>query len=135
MATDNISIMSLNEKRLIAVKLHKQFAHASSDKLAKLIDSAGIEDAEIRNLFGEITEDCDICKCYKKSKPRPVVGFSLAHDFNEVIIHHCSTAVEIMEFTIVRQTSWSFIAGTRSCFLIPASLQMTSGNDSFLPLV
>ena len=60
MATDNISKMSLNEKRLIAVKLHKQFAHASSDNLAKLIDSAGIEDAETRNLFAEITENCDM---------------------------------------------------------------------------
>ena len=44
-AMDNISDNS-SCKKLIAEKLHKQFAHASSGKVMKLLDSASIEDEE-----------------------------------------------------------------------------------------
>ena len=40
---------------------------------------------KIRQFLKDIDSKYDLCKRYKKSKPRPVIGFSLARDFNDVI--------------------------------------------------
>ena len=37
--------------------------------------------------------------------------------------HHCSTLVEVMEFTMLRQTSRSIITLPRSCSKMPVSLE------------
>ena len=48
--------------------------------------------------------------------------------------HHRSTVVAFTEFTTPRQTSLSSITVPRSSVLMLVSLEITSGNDSFLPL-
>ena len=47
---------------------------------------------------------------------------------------HCSTLVEIMEFTMLRQTSRSIITLSRSCLMMPVSLEINAGyeNEQFL---
>ena len=32
-----------------------------------------------------VSDNCTVCKQYKIPSPRPVVGFSLANEFNEVV--------------------------------------------------
>ena len=82
---DNIEKKSEKEKQQIAVKLHKQFGHPKSSRLIDLIKTSGITDKNFIDIVKELDEKCDICLRYKKPKSRPVVGFSLAHDFNETV--------------------------------------------------
>ena len=74
------------DKTKMAIKLHSQFAHPSSDKLIKLVSSAGLgNDLKLIEAIKGISQSCDICKFYKKPSPRPAVGMPLASDFNEVV--------------------------------------------------
>ena len=50
-----------------------------------LVKSAGTSDIEFLDLLKNFDESCEICIHYKKPKSRPVVGFSLAHDFNKTV--------------------------------------------------
>ena len=71
-----------------AVKLHSQFAHPTSAKLIKLIESAGQkwrENEELKNEIKKVTEKCDTCIRFKRPPPRPVVGLPLATRVNECV--------------------------------------------------
>ena len=83
--TKNITTKDDREK--IAWKLHKQFCHCSADKLKRLIKASEIwkEDVELLNAVDKVTENCQICKIYKRAPPRPVVGLPLASDFNHTV--------------------------------------------------
>ena len=74
-----------DNKNIIAKKLHTQFGHPSSKRLNKLIDNSGMEDNELKQAIEDLTDKCDICKRYKKSRPKPVVCFPLATEFNETV--------------------------------------------------
>ena len=67
------------------MKLHHQFAHVSKEKLSRLIKESK------DSCFKEFTDcvrkccKCEICKRYKRTNGRPVVGLPLASSFNEVV--------------------------------------------------
>ena len=72
----------------IAKKLHRCFAHPSSDRLLRMVNAAGEEWANNENLKAEIrkiSNDCDTCKIFKKAPPRPIVGLPMASEFNETV--------------------------------------------------
>lgn len=71
--TINIARKFNKEKHQIAIKLHRQFGHPKSSCLIDLVKSAGISDNEFLDLLKNFDESCEICICYKKAKPRPVV--------------------------------------------------------------
>ena len=73
------------EKKKALLKLHRQFSHPSARRLKLLLQDANFEDKESFKLIEEITEDCDICKKYKRTPSRPVTCIPLARDFNEVV--------------------------------------------------
>ena len=73
------------KNKVLQEKSHKQFGHASSDKTLKLIKLSGIVDKELVDLVNEIGEKCTVCLKYKKAPLKPVVGFLLTRDFNNVI--------------------------------------------------
>ena len=79
---NNLSSKSVDEKKKIAKKLHCQFGHSSLEKLKKLLQSANIQVKELIEEINNIEEQCDT---YKKPKLRPIVGFSLSKDFNDVV--------------------------------------------------
>ena len=85
MSIGNISMKTVSGKKKIAEKLHKQFGHASSNKISKLVKSAGIKDSELFNSINEVEVNCPVCLKYKKAPLKPVVGFSLSKRFNDVI--------------------------------------------------
>ena len=68
-----------------AQKLHTQFSHPTAKRLLKLIESAGLQDAELKEAIEKVTNECDICKIHKKGRPRPAVTFPLASEFNETV--------------------------------------------------
>ena len=70
------------------MKLHGLFAHPTSNKLIKLINSAGQEWRNNQNLKAEIfkvTNECNTCQIFKKPSPWPVVGLPVASWFLECV--------------------------------------------------
>ena len=73
------------EKIKIATKLHRQFSHPSSKKLCDLVKNAGVTDPEFIKILQTLPSSCEVCICYKKTEPKPIVGFTLGSYFNENI--------------------------------------------------
>ena len=87
-SSDNVILLSLNENcdvKSVAKKLHQQFSHPTTERLVKLIKNSGVKDEELFRAIEEVGNQCDTCKKYKKCRPRPVVAFPLATEFNETV--------------------------------------------------
>ena len=50
-----------------------------------MIKTARISDKDLLDMVKDLDKSCEICMRYKRPSLRPVVGFSLAHDFNETV--------------------------------------------------
>ena len=73
------------DQKKILIKLHKQFGHASADRLKRLLESAGTHDTEVFNTLKEVVDNCETCFKFQRPVPKPAVGFPLATDFNETV--------------------------------------------------
>ena len=73
------------EKNKDLLKLHRQYAHPSVRRLKLLLKDANFEDKESFKLIEEITDNCDLCKKYRRTPSRPVTCIPLAREFNEVV--------------------------------------------------
>ena len=73
------------DHRMLATKLHKQFAHPTSDKLKKLLRDAGKCDKDLLRAVEDISQSCETCLKYKRPHSRPVVAMPLATSFNETV--------------------------------------------------
>ena len=69
----------------IALKLHRQFAHPTADKLRQLLKSAGRTDPGLLNSITRVTETCETCQRYRKPRPRPIVSMPMATSFNDTV--------------------------------------------------
>ncbi len=78
--------MSPDEKRKVLLKLHKQFGHASADRLQRLIQSSGNKDKDCFTILQQIVYDCEICQKFKRTKPKPAVGLPMASEYNETVV-------------------------------------------------
>ena len=83
-----VVLIATKTKTEIAQKLHRQFAHASSGKQLKLLNSAwdpSKNDEELETIIKKISAKCQICQLYKKTAPRPIVGLPMATAFQECV--------------------------------------------------
>jgi transposase InsO family protein len=80
-----IDNMSQDDKKKSVVKMHRQFGHASAQRLLTLIKGAGNNDKNIQKLCEEVVKECETCVKFKKPSPKPAVGLPLATRFNETI--------------------------------------------------
>ena len=84
--TSNLKNCNSAEKRVKAVKLHRQLCHASKEKLVKLVkESADFADEEFISLIKKVCDECEICAKFKRPPLRPVVGLRLGNKFNHVV--------------------------------------------------
>ena len=91
--TLNVKSINISDKKKIAQKLHTQFAHPTANKLIKLIEEGGLKNDEmLKNEIRKLSENCEICNVYRRPNSRPIVGLSIATEFNEVV------AMDIKEF-------------------------------------
>ena len=95
---DNTEEKSKKEKKYIAIKLHKQFGHPKSARLIDLIKTAGISGNDLLDMVKDLDKSCEICMRYKRPSSRPVLGFSLAHDFKETVATHLKTYFGVLIF-------------------------------------
>ena len=77
--------MTKQEKQKILLKLHKQFGHASVDRLQKLLTCSGNNDEECTTILKDIVKNCETCIRYGKPKPKPAVGLPMASTYNETV--------------------------------------------------
>ena len=73
------------EKAKKAQKLHRQFAHASKERLLQLLRNDGCYN---KDFLQEVENCCDSCQFrqkYRKQKSNPIVGFPKADKFNQVV--------------------------------------------------
>lgn len=68
-----------------ALKLHKQFAHPPPYRLNSLLKDSGITDKELFECVEKVSSECETCQQLQRPPDRPVVGFPLASEFNEVV--------------------------------------------------
>ena len=62
---------------LLAIKLHQQLAHPLPEKLLKLLNSVGNpwqSDKELKKSIKKVSDECTVCKIYRKTPQRPIVG-------------------------------------------------------------
>ena len=82
---ENLETYTKSEKRQKALKLHRQFAHASKERLLRLLKNGGCTDLEFMKAVEKCCEECQFCQKYRKPKPKPIVGLPKAEKFNEVV--------------------------------------------------
>ena len=71
--------------RVIASKLHRQFAHPTPERLIKIIRNSGKNNKELEKEVNYVSQKCITCIKFKKTKPRPVVCMPMANEFNEIV--------------------------------------------------
>ena len=97
----NMADLTREKKMSKAIKLHRQFAHASKEKLVKLIKSSAIpDDKEFLKCIEECCDTCETCVKYKRPFHRPIVCLPLADRFNQVF------CMDLKEFQ--HHQSWIF---------------------------
>ncbi|KAL5015625.1 hypothetical protein ScPMuIL_007295, partial [Solemya velum] len=82
-----VKLDEMDEKKRHAtlLKLHKQFAHPPTNRLIALLKDACVWKDEYLEMLSKIGEDCNMCKVYARSPPRPVVSMPMASRFNEKV--------------------------------------------------
>ena len=80
-----IEEMDREMKTKACEKLHIQFGDPHTDKLHGLLKDAKVVDKELFDLIADVEKACNTCNIFKKPKLRPVVGFALARDFNDLL--------------------------------------------------
>ena len=83
-----LTVISNKSNKDKATELHTQFAHPTSNKLFKLINSAGQEwrdDENVKTEILKVTNEYNTCQIYKTLSPRLVVGLPMALQFLECI--------------------------------------------------
>lgn len=77
--------LSEAERIKTLLKLHRQFAHPPEKRLVILMKDAGIWREEYRQDLQDIVKNCDICKMYSTTPPRPIVAMPMATRFNQKV--------------------------------------------------
>ena len=116
-STKRIEYILMNEvaaedNHRIATKLHKQFAHPTSDKLKKFLLGAGRNDQLLLKAIDEVTEKCETCIKYKRQRPRPVVALSMGNVFNETVAMDLKVWKQGLYFFVVVDVATRFCRAT-----------------------
>ena len=80
---EKLAAASSVEKSKKALKLHRQFAHASKERLLRLLKNGGCNDNEFMQAIVNCCDNCQFCQKYKNPKPKPIVGLPKADRFNQ----------------------------------------------------
>ena len=82
---ETLSEVTKAEKARKAKKLHRQFAHATKERLIKLLKNGGCEDKEFLQEVEKCCDACQFCQKYRRPKPKPIVGLPKTDKFNQVV--------------------------------------------------
>ena len=83
-----LTTRNVKSNKDIAIKLHRCFAHPSSDKIIRLINQAGpkwADNLDLKEEVKSVSENCTVCKIFKKPPPRPAVSLPMSTEFQDVV--------------------------------------------------
>ena len=83
-----LHVKEINDKKIMAEKIHRQFAHAPAEKLLQLVKNSNKKWPNDQVLHGHlktVADSCKTCQVYKKPAPRPSVGLPMATHFLDVV--------------------------------------------------
>ena len=82
--TEDVLLISNEETdpKKLAIKLHRYFGHASADRLKEVIANSNLDKSVIKELKNL---DCEVCKRFKKERPKPKASLLIANDFNDIV--------------------------------------------------
>ena len=75
-------------KKAMTLKPQSQSTHPASDKFINLVNNARIpwsNNIELKEEIQKIIENCSICRIYRKTAPRSVLGLAKATLFQETV--------------------------------------------------
>ncbi|XP_057310466.1 uncharacterized protein LOC130648431 [Hydractinia symbiolongicarpus] len=130
---------SFKEKEKKVVKLHKQFGHPTAKRLASLLVDAKLYDEDCKRILDQIEQDCETCKKFKQTPPRPVVSLPLATDFNQCVVMDLKEWVKskIRLFYLIdaatRFTLATVIRSKLPSVIIDKTMQLWIGNGFGVP--
>src|SRR5215469_18635565 len=85
-------LLDKNRRKKFVWKLHVQFGHPCKENLDRLIKEAcqgRSEWEEVREEVFEVvelvTKECDVCTRYRRVPARPIMGMTMARNFNEFV--------------------------------------------------
>ena len=73
----DLSSKGIEEKRKMALKLHRQFSHPSKERLRSFVTSAGIKDQQFLKLIETVSSECEVCQLYKNQVPNLLLAFPM----------------------------------------------------------
>ena len=80
-----LSTTNSDDTRKALQKLHRQFGHPTYERLSNFLKGAEKWESPIPELLKDIHAECDICKLFKKTPPRPVVSLPIASEFGQIL--------------------------------------------------
>ena len=83
---EELQTRTRSEKERKANKLHRQFAHASKERLLKLLKDGGCTDKEFIKAVETCCDNCAFCQKYRHAKPRPIVALPKTTAFNQTVM-------------------------------------------------
>ena len=102
---------SVEDKKKKALKLHRQFGHASERKLVDLVKkSKKYDDPVFLDCIRKVCQECQTCEKFRRPPLRPAVGLPLGSRFNDCV---CMDLKEL-----VHGQSWIILlidSATRYC--------------------
>ena len=84
----SVTDLDAEQKKKAAVQIHRQFCHPPFSFLSKVLRNLGEVDEEFMGFLKSHSEECHVCKRYKPTIPKPVVGSLLDPEkaiFNELV--------------------------------------------------
>ena len=66
-------------------KIHRNLCHKSEEQLTKLFQLAKKDTPTIKRCIKEVCEQCNVCKRFKKTPPRPRVALVKAYTTNKMV--------------------------------------------------
>ena len=85
-AVDSLSMQSDDELSKSLLKIHKQFGHASFDRLIDLLRRCSQNiSPRLKLCLETVVKSCDVCSQRTQPCPRPVVSLPLTSKFNEIV--------------------------------------------------
>ena len=83
--TQDIMLAVSCEPQKKAVKLHRYFGHAKSNRLLELVKNSDHYSKELQDELVKLDDNCQHCLVYKRDPARPKVSIYNAKDVNEVV--------------------------------------------------
>ena len=126
-----LKVIEAKSNHEIAKKLHRCFAHPSADRLIRFVNAAGdrwSEDKDLKDEIHNVTDQCEVCKIFKKPPARPTVGLPMATEFQETVAMDLKQykGKQILHLVdlCTRLSAATFIANKKSTTIVKALFQI-----------